>query len=147
MMSAVIARIALALVAVLVLGWLGLSYRSAGQQQEAEAILRKPLAGYLAGDGAQAPDPAELRRATGLVDRARRLNPDTTLDLDMGSLQLLAGFEPQAVQTFRGVVEGEPDNLQGWLALAIAARRSDPALARRANRRADELNPIRSRGR
>ena len=144
MMWAMAARLALALLAVAALGWLGLSYRSVDHQEEAEATLQRPLAEYLKSGRSRAASPAALRHAADRIDAAKRLNPDSTLDLDRGSLQLLSGEQAEAADTFQDVVEREPQNLQAWLALAIATRGTDPARARRATRRADALNPIRS---
>ena len=144
MMWPMAARLALALLAVAAIGWLGLSYRSVEHQEEAEATLQKPLAEYLKTGRSSAVPPAELRRATDRIDAAKRLNPDSTLDLDRGSLHLLSGEEAKAADTFQDVVDREPQNLQAWLALAFATRDTDRARARRATRRADALNPIRS---
>jgi tetratricopeptide (TPR) repeat protein len=143
MMSTVIVRTALALVAVVVLGWLAVSYRDAHRQQQAEAILRPQLARYLSTGEAPAGERAQLDRATDLIDGARLLNPDRTLDLVAGSLELLTGRTAAARRRFERFARAEPDNLQAWLALDIATARSDPRRAREALRRAAEVDPLR----
>ena len=52
------------------------------------------------------------------------------------------GRTAQAVRYARLATRREPDNVQGWSALAVAARRSDPGLARRAQARSLALSPI-----
>ncbi len=147
MMSTVIVRTALALVAVVALGWLAASYRDAQRQQQAESILRPRLARYLATGRLPSGDRAQLDRVADLIDDARLLNPDRTLDLDAGSVELLSGRPAAARRTFERFARSEPDNLQAWLALQIATARSDPRRAREALRRAAEVDPLRLRSR
>jgi Flp pilus assembly protein TadD len=143
MMSHVLARAALALVAVAAITWLTISYRDAHHQQQAEAILRPRLAHYLSKRELPTNDRAQIDRAANLIESARSLNPDRSLDAYAGSLELLAGRPAAARRTFERLARAEPDNLQAWLALNIATARSDPARAREALRQAGELDPLR----
>jgi hypothetical protein len=143
MMSRVPVRVILAVVAVAAIAWLAVSYRDAHRQQQAEAILRPQLARYLSTGELPTGDGAQLDRTAGLIDGARLLNPDRTLDLDAGSLELLAGRSAAARRRFEQFVRTEPDNLQAWLALNIGTARSDPRRAREALRRAAKVDPLR----
>jgi predicted Zn-dependent protease len=85
-------------------------------------------------------DPARFeelrRRALALVDGARRLNPDTRIDIQIGLL--LEPDKQRAESVLENAVQREPENLSLWLVLSqkqaadgnTAAARSSYAHAR-----------------
>ena len=85
--------------------------------------------------------PADLRRADGLERDAGRLTPGERRVLVLSTVRLRGGDAKGALALARGAVRREPENAEAWLALARAARDTDPALARIALQRLRELVP------
>ncbi len=124
------ARAALALVAIVLLAWLGVMERDARLQSRG-----LEAAGH--GDAVRAH--ADLRRAT-------FLNPDTAPDVLRGLLSFGRGDRARAAATLEGVVCREPENLNAWRSLMLVARGGDPEALRRADRASRRLDPLGARG-
>jgi Tfp pilus assembly protein PilF len=128
-------RAAVALVAVLVLGWLAVMERDTRLQERAiEASGRLAVSG----------NPA---RAEAAFREARFLNPDTTPDVGRAVLYLARERRPAAAALLRDVLRREPDNLTAWSVLYGVTRQSDPATARRALAARMRLDPLAARRR
>jgi tetratricopeptide (TPR) repeat protein len=124
-----------AVVAVLVVAWLGVMLRDARLQAGAVEA-----AGRL-----EAPGDAE--RAAADFRAARLLNPDTAPDVGLALLYQTEGRREQATALLEDVLEREPDNLTAWGLLYNVARTEDPATAQRAFDARRRLDPIRARPR
>jgi predicted Zn-dependent protease len=83
-------------------------------------------------------DPAKARQ---YLDADRLLNPDRRPGLFEGVILGRRGDFPGAIAAIEKVTRAEPENIEAWALLASAARRTDPALARRAQAKARELAP------
>lgn len=123
----------LAAVAVAIAVFAGLWLHSARLEKQAQQIAQSPPQGLSA---------ADVKRATDLFERSRAHNPDLRPAEREGGLLIRTGHLPEAVALLKPVVRREPDNLTAWTLLAIAAQKSDPALARQAVARARALNPL-----
>jgi hypothetical protein len=88
---------------------------------------------------------AQFDRRIDLLRRARFLNPDSAVDLDIaGAYQVRGGAANLAIalRIARSVARSEPQNLDAWLAiLRIQAARHDAAGERQALDRAHGLDP------
>jgi len=125
------ARIGVALLAVLVLGWLAVMERDRRLAERGAQALRP---------GSSA---AALAQAEADLRGARLLNPDTRPDIDLALLQRARGDVRGASARIAAVVRREPDNLVAWAVVAVLARGNDPeafARAQAARRRLDPLN-------
>ncbi len=109
------ARVVLAVVAVMVLVWLGAMERS----------VRLQAAG---GESA--------------YRDARLLNPDTTPDVRRAFLYQGTGRPEQAAALLEDVLRREPENLDAWGLLYAFTRDRDPATARRALAARERLDPL-----
>lgn len=83
----------------------------------------------------------DLDDAQRLLKADRLLNPDHRPDLFEGVILGRQGDFPGAVAAFRRVTTAEPENIEAWGLLASAAKRTDPALAARAQAAARRLSP------
>jgi hypothetical protein len=129
------ARVAVGLVAVLVLGWLAVMERDLRlQARGVHASGRLEVAGNAA-------------RADSALRAARLLNPDTAPDLIRAVLYQGQGRERDASALIAGVLRREPDNLAAWGQLYLLTRGSEPATARRALAAAARLDPLSARRR
>jgi predicted Zn-dependent protease len=128
-MSPVIARIAVALVALAVLAWLGVMERDA-----------RLLARGIAATGPR----ADLPRAESELRAARLLNPDTRADIFLAATEERLGRRAQSVATLEDVLRREPDNLGAWTVLAYVAR-DDPVIVRRTLAARARLDPVNAR--
>jgi Flp pilus assembly protein TadD len=127
----VIARVAVALVAVVVLGWLGLMERDT-------RLLARGI--DAAGRGGERGD---LPRAETAFQRAGLLNPDTRPDVLEAAIQFRRGRADEAVAGLEEVLRREPDNLSAWIVL-LAVAGEDPVIARRARAARERLDPLSS---
>jgi Tfp pilus assembly protein PilF len=128
-------RAAVALVAVLVLGWLAVMERDTRLQERAiKASGRLSVAGNEA-------------RADAAFRDARFMNPDTTPDVGRAVMYLARERRPAAAALLRDVLRREPDNLTAWSVLYGVTRQSDPATARRALAARKRLDPLAARRR
>jgi tetratricopeptide (TPR) repeat protein len=131
----VLARVCVALVAVAVLGWLGVMERDARLQARGlEAASRLDVAG----------NPA---RAEASFRGARLLNPDTAPDLSRALVHRAAGRQREAAALVEDVLRREPDNLTAWSVLYTMTRGRDAAAARRALAARRRLDPVNARPR
>ena len=128
-------RVAVGVVAVLVLGWLGVMERDTRLQERGiKASGRLGVAGNEA-------------RADKAFRDARFLNPDTTPDVGRAVMYLARERRPEAATVLRDVLRREPDNLTAWSVLYGVTRRSDAATARRALAARKRLDPLAARRR
>jgi hypothetical protein len=131
----VAARVAVGLVAVLVLGWLAVMERDTRlHERGVKASGRLDVAGNEA-------------RALAAFRAARFLNPDTTPDIGRAVLHLARERRPEAAAVLRDVLRREPDNVTAWSVLYGVTRESDPATARRALAARRRLDPLAARQR
>jgi tetratricopeptide (TPR) repeat protein len=121
-----LARGAVASVAVVVLAWLGVMERDARLQARGVAA---------AGRG-------DVERAESDLLRARFLNPDTNLDMNRVLVYRASGRLPEARALVEDVLRREPDNLAAWGALYGLTRERDPAAAQRALDALRRLDPV-----
>ena len=121
------ARGAVALVALLMLAWLGVMERDARLQ---------------ASGAAAASPPPDFARADADLRAARLLNPDTAPDTALAVLYNGAGRRREAAALLEDVVRREPDNLTAWGLLLLVARDDDPAAVKRALAARRRLDPL-----
>jgi predicted Zn-dependent protease len=128
----VAARVAVAVVALVVLAWLGINLRGLGLSERGERLAATPNA-----------TPAQVAEAERALEDARFLNPDTRPLLVEGSLLAARGGRRarEGIELLEQAVRREPENVVAWGVLASATRRLDPARSREARRRARELSP------
>jgi hypothetical protein len=128
------ARIAVAVVAVAVLAWLGVMERSTRLQAAGvAATARQDFAG-----------------AESDFRAARFLNPDTTPELRRAYVYGLSSRARDGVALLEDVLHREPENRSAWGVLEELTRETEPATARRARaalRRLDPLNAASPPGR
>lgn len=127
------ARLAVAALALVLVGWLGVMERDAHLQARAVEAARPPRA---AGD---------LERAASDLRAARLLNPDTAPDVLRAFVLQAAGEDRAALALVSDVVRREPDNLDAWGVLYTLTRQRDPATAQRALAARQRLDPVRAR--
>jgi predicted Zn-dependent protease len=82
-----------------------------------------------------------LNDAQRLLKADRLLNPDHRADLFEGVILGKRGDFPGAAAAIERVTTAEPENIEAWGLLASAAKRTDPALAARAQATARRLSP------
>jgi Tfp pilus assembly protein PilF len=128
-----LARVCVAAVAVIVLGWLAVMERDTRLQARASAAVRP---------GASA---AQLASAASDLRAARLLNPDAQPEIDLALVYRARGDIDRAVATIEDVVAREPDNLVAWGVLAVLARGHDPAATARALAARERLDPLNAR--
>lgn len=124
-----VARVGLALVAVLALAWLGLMERSERLQARAthEAVDK------------------HIVRAQADLASASKLNPDTQPDVVRALLYIGLRQRGNAIAGVEAVVRREPDNLAAWGQLFRLAQGADPAAAARARAAILRLDPLAAR--
>jgi hypothetical protein len=130
-----VTRAAIALAALLAIGWLGV-------------LLRDEHVGASAADRIfYAPDlpPAELGRQLDRMEGARLLDPDPKVDLNRAGLLLLRGRRQEAAAIAGARARREPANLEAWRIVFQATRGTDPARAAQALAAIRRLNPLGSR--
>jgi hypothetical protein len=135
MISGMLARVGLAVVAVAALAWLGVLLRDARLAGDARERAFSP--------GGQ--DPARLASVDRDLRRANLLNPATENDMVRARFALLARRPAHGIDLAESVLAREPENLDGWAVLLSAARGSDPARERRALAALTRLDPIDAR--
>ena len=123
-------RVAVALVALVALGWLAVMERDAVFQQRG---LR--AAGKLS-------EPGNAARAQQAFDAARLMNPDTDPVVGRAVVYLVREQRPRAAALLEDVVRAEPDNLAAWTVLYNVSLGHDQATARRALAARVRLDPL-----
>ena len=124
-----VARVAVAIVAVLAIAWLGVMERD-------ERMVQR---------GVQASKQGERARAERSFRDARLLNPDSAPDVLRSFLYLGANRRAEAKALVEEVVRREPDNLTAWFVLFRISQGTDPALERRALAARRRLDPVNAR--
>ena len=125
-------RGALAVLALLVVVWLGFGVRGVRLESDADAVLARAQSGPLA--------PATVNTALDDYAKAARLSPDQTPLIHQGELLESVGRRAEAHGVAVRATDAEPDNLQAWfLRWAVADPKSlEKKLAKR---RVLDLNP------
>lgn len=126
-----LARAALALAALVIAGVLGVQALGARADVELTRLVLSPTP----------LSAAQRARAAVLLERAGRLGLDTRTDIERATLRARAGDLRGAGDQYRAVVRREPQNIEAWALLAVAASRYDPALAASARSRVRALAP------
>jgi cytochrome c-type biogenesis protein CcmH/NrfG len=128
----VLLRAGVALVALLVLVWLGVLYRDERVARTAsdKIFYENPL------------PPAEYERQMDRLRDARLLDPDRSWQLVQVRYMLLYEQPRRAFEAAERFVRKEPDNLEGWVLLFNAARELDSGRAREAAAQIRRLNPL-----
>jgi predicted Zn-dependent protease len=121
-----LARIVLVVLALTTGAWLAVQERAARAEQ---GLTRMAF------------ENGDLADSKRLLAADRRLNPDHRADLFEAVILGRQGDFRGAVTAIQRVTRAEPENIEAWGLLASAAKRTDPALAARAQQRARELSP------
>jgi hypothetical protein len=127
----VLARAAVALIAVAAIGWLAVMERDARLYDR----------GLAAGGGLD--DPRTIAQAEADLREARLLNPDRTPDVARALVLFTTGRQDRAQALIEDVLRAEPDNLSAWGALGYANSGKDPAVDERVRRQVRRLDPLR----
>jgi hypothetical protein len=128
----VLARAAVAVVAVVAIGWLGVLLRDELLARSAnDRVFYTPT---LSG-------PA-LARELDRLKSARLLNPDPKPELQRAALLLQRGHHEQAARIAEEQVRREPAGLDAWTIIAKANRQRDPARAAEALAEIKRRNPL-----
>ena len=115
-----LARIAVAVIAVGVIGWLAVMERDARLYERGIAA------------GGSLDNPKTIARAESDLEDARLLTPDRTPDVGRALILWITGRAAHARAVLEDVVASEPDNLSAWTALGwVNARRRPGARAAR----------------
>jgi hypothetical protein len=125
----VVARVGVAVVAVLVIGWLGVMERD-------ERLVQR---------GVKASSAGEAARAEQAFRDARLLNPDSAPDVLRSFLYVGTDRRAEAQALAEDVLRREPDNLTAWVVLFRISRGTDPATERRALAARRRLDPVNAR--
>ena len=122
-----VARVALLVLAVAVIGWFAVAVGSSRAQNELIDL-------GVPGHGAE----PTRERISELADRARRLSRDRRADLAEGVALRRIGDRAGAVRAYERVARAEPDNVEAW---GLLVRDAKPPLATEARRRLRALVP------
>lgn len=126
---------ALVLVSLAVLGWVGVLLRN--HERASEAAVRA----FFASNQNQAERQRDLER----LEDAQFLDPSSYWDLARASLLLVSGERQAAVRVAEALVRSEPENLTAWGLLRTATAQSDPGRSTEAAAVMERLNPLGSR--
>jgi tetratricopeptide (TPR) repeat protein len=124
-----VTRVAVIVIALVVLGWLGVMERAVRLQASA----------------VEAAEQRDYARAEDDLRRARLLNPDTLADVRRAFVLQGSGRREAAAGMLDDVLQREPENLDAWGLLYAFTRERDPIAARRALRARRRLDPLASR--
>jgi predicted Zn-dependent protease len=118
-----------AVLALVVLAWLGMTERNLRLQASGVAATAKQ----------------DFARAQDRFARSSELNPDTTPDLQRAYVLNARGDKDQAIAAAREILRREPENRDAWgLLLGFVADEGSP-LAQRARAEVRRLNPLAAR--
>lgn len=126
-----LARCGVAVVAVIVIAWLGLLYRDTRVGSEASQQLFRPTEATR----------ADFDRSLGRLDSAGTLNPDGRWQLEKANYQLLRGRRADAFATADAIVRREPANYVAWIIVFRAGEKIAPRRSREAVTQIRRLNP------
>jgi hypothetical protein len=130
-----VARALLALIAVLVLAWVGVLLRN--YELGKDAAVR----GFFGPKLSQ----AERQRDLDRLEDAQLLDPNAYWKIARANYQILDGDPRAAARSAERLVVDEPTNVFAWGTLLQATRRSDPDRAAQAAAEIRRLNPLGSR--
>jgi predicted Zn-dependent protease len=108
------ARIGLAVLALVVAGWLAVGLRAAIPETRGLAIARGDVS-----------SPERQREVRDLLTDARSLNPDSQPRVAEASFLVATKKPRQAARLLEPVVRDEPDNAEAWAILAGATAKTD----------------------
>jgi hypothetical protein len=131
----VVARVALVLVSLVVLGWVGVLLRN--HELASDAALRA----FFAPNQSQAERRQDLDR---LAD-AQFLDPSSYWDLARANLLMVSGDRQAAVRAAEALVRSEPESFSAWGLLRTATAETDPGRSTEAAVVMEHLNPLASR--
>jgi hypothetical protein len=128
----VLARALLALVAVIVLAWVGVLLRNyeLGKDAAVRAFFGPKLS------------TPERQRDLDRLDDAQLLDPNAYWKVARANYQILDGDLRGAQRSAERLVSDEPQNVFAWSTLLQATRRTDPQRARQAVAEIRRLNPL-----
>jgi predicted Zn-dependent protease len=125
-------RAAVAIVAVLAIAWLGVSYGNARVIRHAQIAAADPKA-----------TPAQIEAALREVRGERTLDPSRTESLSYAAaLEIRAGRPDEARKLYERIVQLEPDSPEAWLVLSKLTQKSDPARSAQALAQVRRLDPL-----
>jgi hypothetical protein len=127
-----VARVLLALTALLVLAWVGVLYRN--YETGKDAAVR----GFFAPEKSRAARERDLQR----LEDAQLLDPNAYWKVARANYQLATGDLRGAAAAAEDLVHAEPENIFAWSTLLRATEKSDPARAREAAAAIRRLNPL-----
>jgi predicted Zn-dependent protease len=119
-------RIAVAVVAVVVLAWLGVMERATRLQSSGIAATARH----------------DFADAESDFRAARLLNPDRAADVQRAYVYALSSRTAEGAALLEDVVRREPENRAAWGVLEDITRASEPATARRARAALNRLDPL-----
>jgi predicted Zn-dependent protease len=125
----------MALIAVLVLAWVGVLLRDFKLGYDAS------VRGFYSPQRTASARSRDLHRLT----QARLLDPSSYWQLARASYSLQSGNPRRAATVAEALVRDEPQNPYAWGILRDATRRSDPARSARAAAEIRRLNPLGAR--
>lgn len=125
-----VARIGLALLALLVAAWFGLAAVQVRDTNRAADIL----------SGARTLSAEQARRVDSLLSSASSLNPDRTVDLLRAEVDYARGRRSRATRILENLVRREPMNIDAWIMLARTGF-PHPGIVNRAVQHIARLDP------
>jgi hypothetical protein len=123
----VVARVVVAVVSLLAIGWL--------------AVLERDTRLYDRGIAAGG-DAERIAGAESDFEKARLLSPDRTPDIGRALVYWTTGRTAEARALLEDVVRSEPDNLSAWTSLGWVNDGEDAALERRVRAEMRRLDPL-----
>jgi hypothetical protein len=126
----VLARLAVAVVALAAIGWLAVMERDARLYERGIAA------------GGSLGDPRTIARAEDDLEAARLLSPDRTPDVGRSLILWTAGRAREARALLEDVVRAEPDNLSAWTALSWVGEGRNRTLEDRVAAEMRRLDPL-----
>jgi hypothetical protein len=126
-----VARVALATVAVLAIAWLAVLERDYRVGHHAALRLFEP----------GKPSAARVHDTADRLERAEFLSPDTRWDLGLSRYYLDSGHRRESLRLADSLVRREPDNIDAWYVLYLGTRTAEPRRAAEAVARIRHLDP------
>jgi cytochrome c-type biogenesis protein CcmH/NrfG len=129
----IVQRVVVAVVALLAIAWLGVSYGNAHRIRHAQVVAANPKA-----------SPSEIDGALRELRKRRTLDPanDAESLSYQASLEIRAGHSEQGLKLLDRVVKLEPDTAEAWFLIAELTAKSDPARSAAAHAELRRLDPL-----